>query len=41
MNFTTVPRTWVPINRWTHSVPIHYKVTALPQITFLNIRCRL
>ena len=26
MNFTTVPRTWIPINRWRHDVPIHYKV---------------
>ncbi|CAL8463070.1 g2604 [Coccomyxa elongata] len=25
MNFTTVPRTWVPINRWRHDVSIHYK----------------
>ena len=26
MNFTTVPRTWIPVNKWRHSVPIHYKV---------------
>ena len=29
MNFTTVPRTWIPVNKWRHSVPIHYKVIPL------------
>lgn len=28
MNFTTVPRTWIPVNRWRHDVPIHYKACA-------------
>ena len=30
MNFTTVPRTWISVNKWRHSVPIHYKVSHKP-----------
>lgn len=36
MNFTTVPRTWVPINRWRHDVSIHYKVSTTPTQWFLT-----
>jgi len=25
MNYTTVPRTWVPVNKWTHHVSVHYR----------------
>lgn len=27
MNFTTVPRTWERVVKWTHGIPVHYKVT--------------
>lgn len=25
MNYTTVPRTWVPVNKWKHHLSVHYK----------------
>lgn len=25
MNYTTVPRTWVPVNKWKHHLSAHYK----------------
>ena len=28
MNFTTVPRTWEKVRKWTHRIPVHYKARA-------------
>ena len=25
MNYTTVPRTWVPVNKWKRHLSVHYK----------------
>ena len=33
MNFTTVPRTWISVNRWRHDVSIHYKASASSSLT--------
>ena len=40
MNFTTVPRTWISVNKWRHSVPIHYKASlTAPQLAPTHTQC--
>lgn len=39
MNYTTIPRTWVPVNKWKHHLSVHYK--EYYSSGFLSIQVRL